>query len=63
MALTTEQSAPGLQETAAAAGGARAQAEAESAARQRQAAAFLRENGAAARNHTDVTAGQKSGGG
>jgi hypothetical protein len=59
VALTTEQSAPGLAETARQASSARPQAEAAAAARQRQAESFQRENGAAARNHTDVTAGQK----
>jgi hypothetical protein len=62
MALTTDQSAPGLAETARQAASARSQAEVQSAARQRQAASFQRENGAGARNHTDVTAGQKTGG-
>jgi hypothetical protein len=62
MGLTVEQLKPGLAQTAAAVASARPAGEQQQAARQAQAKAFQRENGAAARSHTDVTAGQKRGG-
>ena len=62
MGLTVEQLAPGLAQTAAAVAAARPAGEREQAARQAQARSFQRENGAAAMSHTDVTAGQKTGG-
>jgi hypothetical protein len=61
MAGTESANVDGKAQTVQQATSARAAAEAAAAARQGQAARFQRENGAGARNHTDVLAGQKTG--
>lgn len=62
MSQDTTQLAPGLAQTASEVQAMRPQAEAAAAARQSQARAFQVENGAEAMTHTQVTAGQRTGG-